>query len=546
MDRLFWRNVRGLNKTNKQNDVMRMISNKRIGFVSLLETRVKVSKMGTLYLNMFQGWCFTCNLANHPNGWIVVAWNPNSFMVDIRGSSSQWMHFLVQIKHGIQFAVTVVYSLNDMNGRERLWEDMKNIGSITSCPWMIMGDFNSVLFPSDRLHYRGNGAEMVPFQSCVEKCGLIDMKFTGNFFTWNNKQEGSSRVYAKLDRVLVNDHWLENFSNAEAIFFPEGDFDHSPCLVTFSSECEIRKPFRYFNFWSSHKDFLNKVSLCWNEEITGTPMFCLISKLKKLRGVLTKLNKEGKGDVFVKDAKTFQKLLGIQGKINDSPGNTQLMNEEISCRVEYHLERVIQVFNDYYSELFGSVSNGRKAVLDRVVKAGKLVSEHQADFLLKQYTKEEVKDALFSIPDEKAPGPDGYSSAFFKHTWLITGQDVIKAVLSFLHSGKLIKELNTTNITLIPKSSCPKNVSDYRPISCCNVVYKIATKLICSRLRVILPTIISDSQSGFVQGRNIAHNIMICQDLVKGYGRKSTSSSCMIKIDHQKAHDTLDWNFCKK
>ncbi|XP_062103902.1 uncharacterized protein LOC133815024 [Humulus lupulus] len=418
-----------------------------------------------------------------------------------------------------------------------------------------MGGFNSVLSPSDRLHYHGNGSEMVPFQSCVEQCGLVDVKFSGNFFTWNNKQEGFSRVYAKLDRVMVNDQWLEKFPNDEAIFFPKGDFDHSPCLVIFSSEFETRKPFRYFNFWSSYTDFFDKLSVSWNEEVTGTLMYCLINKLKKLRGVLAKINKDGKGDVFVQDAKKYHKLMEIQGKIKETPGNTQLMNEEISCRVEYQhahqnmiqflkqkvkmewlnqgdentkvfhrcirtrriqnslhsiwdmkgqwfdtQEGVTQAFQDYYTELLGSVSVGRKSVLDKVVQARKLVSVQQAKFLLKMYTKDEVKEALFSIPDEKAPGPDG----------------------------------------------CPKNGSDYRPIACCNVVYKIATKLICSRLREILPSIISENQSGFVQGRNIAQNIMICQDLARGYGRKSTSASCMIKIDLQKAYDTLDWNFLQE
>ncbi|XP_062094258.1 uncharacterized protein LOC133800317 [Humulus lupulus] len=230
---------------------------------------------------------------HHPNGRIVVAWNPLSYDVDIRGSSSQWMHFDVLAKNRDHFAITVVYASNDKIGRERLWEDLENMAHGISGPWIVMGDFNDVLSPEDRFPYHGNGSELASFQHCAESCRLLDMKFSGNFFTWNNKQAGKDRVYAKLDRVLANENWIGKFPTTEVVFFPEGDMDHSPFMVNFGSLPENKKPFRFFNFWSNLEGYQRTVAESWRKEVQGTPMFCLITKLKRLRVELKKFNREG-------------------------------------------------------------------------------------------------------------------------------------------------------------------------------------------------------------------------------------------------------------
>ncbi|XP_062116852.1 uncharacterized protein LOC133830788 [Humulus lupulus] len=256
--------------------------------------------MGSLYLNMFKGWCFTSNLMHHPNGRIVVAWNPLSFDVDIRGGSSQWMHFNVAVKNGAQFAITIVYAFNDMKGRERLWVDLEHIAHDISCPWIVMGDFNAILSPSDRFPYHGNGSELASFQNCVVKCS-----------------------------------WLEKFNATEVVFFPEGEMDHSPFVVNFGSVPETRKLFKFFNFWSNLEGFQRIVAESWIKDVNGTPMFRLISKLKRLRVELKKLNRDGKGDVFVQEAKKLKMMLDVQGKLQTYPGNSQLIDEEISRRTDY-------------------------------------------------------------------------------------------------------------------------------------------------------------------------------------------------------------------
>ena len=98
-----------------------------------------------------------------------------------------------------------------------------------------------------------------------------------------------------------------------------------------------------------------------------------------------------------------------------------------------------------------------------------MVNEEQQRYLLGEYTTDEVRNAMFGIPGNKAPGPDGFSAQFFHDCWSIIGDSISAAVIDGLNKGSLLKVLNTTSITLIPKMLCPNGIGDYRPIPCCNV-----------------------------------------------------------------------------
>lgn len=190
----------------------------------------------------------------------------------------------------------------------------------------------------------------------------------------------------------------------------------------------------------------------------------------------------------------------------------------------------------------GFQKRDRRKVNITLVRKGAVLSEEHQGFLERKYEADAVRQVIFGIPGGKSPGPDGFSAQFYQDCWDVIGKSVSEAVVDSLNAWKLLKVLNNTTITLIPKVICLNNVGDYRPIACCNVLYKVMIKMISERLRSILPGIIAENQGAFVKGRYVAHNVMICQDLIKFYGRKITRPGCLIKLDIKKAYDTLEWD----
>lgn len=156
---------------------------------------------------------------------------------------------------------------------------------------------------------------------------------------------------------------------------------------------------------------------------------------------------------------------------------------------------------------------------------------------------EEIKAAMWAIKGDKAPGPDGFSADFFHNNWEIVGSDIIQAVKLFFETGILPRQWNCTALTLFPKTASPNSIREYRPIACCNVVYKCVTKVLANRLQSVLPSIISPFQSAFVKGRSIMDNILLMHEIVKNYHKEGGIPRCAIKMDLMKAYDSVDWGF---
>ncbi|XP_075104495.1 uncharacterized protein LOC142178570 [Nicotiana tabacum] len=184
---LSW-NVRGLNTPNKQKEVKLLCTNENICLVNLLETKVKTGNMEKVINNMFGGWKYITNLDHHYNGRVVVAWRPDYYQVKyISGTAQSITGLVTDVVLQKEFYITVVYAFNTREERRSLWQHLESMSGGIKQPWLVTGDFNSVLLADDRIG--GNPVticEVVDFQECIDTCELMELPCGGSRYTWND------------------------------------------------------------------------------------------------------------------------------------------------------------------------------------------------------------------------------------------------------------------------------------------------------------------------------------------------------------------------
>ena len=209
------------------------------------------------------------------------------------------------------------------------------------------------------------------------------------------------------------------------------------------------------------------------------------------------------------------------------------------------LKEIAGVAIEYFRSIFSSGTCQRLEECLSVVQ--QKVTTDMRDILSRDYSAEEVQAVLFQMGPTKAPGPDGMNALIYQKYWHIVGNDVTAAVLDFLNSGTKLPEINYTHIVLIPKVKSPEKMSDFRPISLCNVIYKTISKVLANRLKQILPQLIAPTQSAFVPGRQIIDYVLVAYETLRTMHcrRKGRKGSLAMKLDISKAYDRVEWEFLK-
>ncbi|GJU38853.1 putative RNA-directed DNA polymerase [Tanacetum coccineum] len=411
---------------------------------------------------------------------------------------------------------TFIYASNDSKERRLLWADL-GLYKLVVCglPWVLLGDFNVALNMEDVCTGSSiMSSVMCDFKDCVNNIEVVDINSTGIHFTWNQKPKGRDGILKKLDRIMGNMDFIDSFQGA---------------------------------------NFLDMVATHWNTSVDGYSMFQVVQKMKNLKKPIRKLMHD-QGNLHDRVTRLRSELDEIQKAIDRDPSNNSLRDEgavyinafnEAKIEEESFLRQKAKIewleVGDSNSAYFHKTIKSRNQrsridvvrTMDNVEVTGTSVPEVTND----------EKQVMFDIGDDNAPGPDVYSSAFFKKGWDVLRTDVCTAIQDFFSNGKLLQEINHTFFALIPKVTTPMKVNDYRPISCCNVLYKCISKIITNRIIEGIKEVVSDNQSAFIPGRRISDNILITQELMHNYHRNRGPPRCAFKVDIQKAYDTMDWRF---
>ncbi|KAK1321772.1 hypothetical protein QJS10_CPA03g01344 [Acorus calamus] len=513
--------------------------------------------------------------------------------VAIIDCTEQYIHCQVTPKSPViatTYYITAVYASNTFSERLSLWNSLIRLsGSMQASSWCIGGDFNEVRYNSEKLGGRPIHSRRVrKFNNCILSCSLEDLKSTGHTLSWNNQQE--NRICCRLDRIMANPTFFAAFPYAVVHYLPSGPSDHAALRLQHCPPIPTGpQPFRYFEMWETHPQFAQVVEEAWQQTVNGSPLFQLVNRLSNVKAALKVWNKNVFGNIQNHIRNSREILESAQLILHGDPLNSELIKAETTARMQYQSvlkteegflrqksrQQWLQL-GDKNSKYFYASIKARSSrntisclrttggdlctdptfIKDSIVsyftellnrESGRQVSPlcfprnismSQNDMLTENITVEEVKLAVFSLKALSSPGPDGFPARFYQRFWLQISDDLLLAIQHFFEHGYLLRQISNSFISLIPKTANAESLDGYRPISLCNTLYKIITKIMATRLQKSLPSIISPHQTAFVKGRKtpygrIGSSYVIYADLIYGitphhriapvHGNKSSS-----------------------
>ncbi|KAL0751744.1 hypothetical protein Bca101_033747 [Brassica carinata] len=525
------------------------------------------------------------------SGRLALFWK-TSLDVDILSANKRIIDLKVKIG-SLSFYVSCMYGDPIRARRNFVWNQLSTIGASRDDAWVLVGDFNELMEGSKKLGGpERHTSTFWDFRNMATNCKIKEMRSKGNSLSWAGLRD-QMWIQCRLDRSFGNDEWFNLFPRSETEYLCMRISDHRPLRISFSYEaCEENRGRFYFD-----KRMLGKAGIeeavmrgwsCGGKDARATLADIIIHCCKELakwkrasnlnsRNVIEKLQlalekeiskrypnfgimKQLKYELATahKAEERFWRQRSIQLWLKSGDKNTQYFHNSMKGRK--NLNRILMLLDDFGQEHFSEGAKGHIAAeyfrnlflsanpfdLETIFEGFlSRITPEMNEALIREVSEDEIKRAAFGVKGSSAPGEDGFSGTFYQKFWHIVGPSVTHDVRCFFSSSTSLASWNHTQLCLIPKITNPTNMKDMRPISLCSVQYKIVSKILCERLKVILPQIVSETQGAFVAGRSITDNIIIAHEMIHGLRTNDYISDefMAVKTDMSKAFDIVEWSF---
>ncbi|XP_035843953.1 uncharacterized protein LOC110931403 [Helianthus annuus] len=484
--------------------------------------------------------------ASGQSGGLICVWDPSIFMADDVVKDKNFLLIKGVLNGcGSWLSIFNVYAPQGISAKKGLWDLLEGVVDGLSGLFLLAGDFNAVRYPEERKNTMFKPRCASNFNSFIFNTGLLEYKMFDRQFT----------------------RWVDCGKKMNSNFGP--------------------KPFRVFNSWLGRDGFEEVVCSAANDFCgSGPPDIVLCNKLRFVRNMIKlwrdEMKEKEEGDISMAKSDLYDLELIMEERDLEEEevwamSEAKNMIEEFEINLSKDMKQRSRDRwlrdGDENSKYFHSLVNRRKAnngifglSIDGVwcekpslIKKDKFkesavlrptigmencmcLSAEDGAFLTKKFSCEEIKKAVFECGSDRAPGPDGFNFRFFKHFWRLFETDFVNILEDFYLTGKINRGCAASFIALIPKKKDPVGLGDYRSISLVGVVNKVISKILANRMKLVLGSVISESQSAFLKDKFILDGPLVVSE-IHTWLKKSKKKAFILKIDFEKAYDNVNWNF---
>ncbi|CAN1129858.1 Transposon TX1 uncharacterized 149 kDa protein [Linum perenne] len=440
-------------------------------------------------------------LLNYANGFYVnsieragglTLWWVLDIPITIIRHSKHFIH--VAITLDCNFFCTFIHAPCNLVDRTSMLEEVRNLQSGSTDPWLLIGDFNAICYGYEK--EGGNGisaSSALAFRNFIVSNDLMDLGYQGEPFTWSNKRLGLNQIRERLDRGLGNSSWRTLFDKAIVHHEKMIGSDHYPLWLNPRNPNPLTPcPFRFDIRWLSLpecEEIINKhwtsgtrcnlhLSTCkeellrWSRNINRrrnqreTQIKDRISAIQNLFRTTEIVEEEKRLKIELEDLWKEEEVGWSQrAKANwlaHGDKNTKFFHAVTAHRKQRNCISRLQDANGIWitaeprlkgmaNSFFMDLFTKREDLIDiqQLGHIPPIVSESMNEDLCGPFREEEIRDAVFSLGASQSPGPDGFNGHFYLQFWPTIGPQVCREIILFFQNGVMPDGWNDTHLLLI-------------------------------------------------------------------------------------------------